>query len=87
MYEQAVGLAFFDAHLPCSFKERLALYVADSSSYLGYYDITVTLPAYTVYELLNLICDVRDDLNSAAEVFSLALLVQHVPVHFACGKV
>ena len=41
MYEQAVGLALFDAHLPCRFEERLALYVADSSSYLGYYDITV----------------------------------------------
>ena len=87
MYEQAVGLAFFDAHLPCSFKEWLALDVPYGSSDLRDYDIAVTLCADAVYEFLDLVGDVRDDLDCTAEVFPFALLVQHVPVHLTGGEV
>ena len=87
MYEQTVGLALFDAHLPCSFKEWLALDVPDGSSDFGYDHIAVTLCADTVYEFLDLVGDVRDDLDCTAEVFPFALLVQHVPVHLTGGEV
>jgi len=39
VYEQAVFLAYFNRYLSDSFKERLALNIADSSAYFGYYYI------------------------------------------------
>ena len=70
-------------HLPDAFEERLALDVADGAADLDDDDVTVVLPGGEHDPVLDLVGDVRDDLDGAAEVVAAALLRDHCRVDLA----
>ena len=87
VYEQGVPLPRLQRHLAYRLQERLALYIADGAAYLRYDYVCTGLVPEGVYELLDLVSNVRDYLHGAAQVLSAPLLVQHVPVDAAGGEV
>jgi len=75
------------AHLSDGFHERLALDVADRAADFDNHHVRVAEAANTRDALFDLVRDVGDDLDGAAEVVSLALLADHVGVDLAAGDV
>lgn len=68
-------------------KERLALDIARRSADLRDNDVRLTCPSDVVYEILDLVCNMRDHLNGLAEVLSAALLLYDVRVGASRGEV
>ena len=87
MDEAAVLLALLEAHLTDGLEEGLALDVAGGAADLGNDHIGLGGRGQIVDIALDLVGDVGDDLNGLAEVSTLTLLVQHVPVDLAGGEV
>ena len=83
----AVAPARLHRDLADRLDEGLAFDVADGAADLGDDDVRAALLADAVDEGLDLARDVRDDLHRLAEIFAVALLVEHVPVHFARREV
>ena len=78
--KQAVFSADLQGDLTNSFQKRLRLNISDRAADFGDYHVGVGLFAYAVNKLLDLVCDVRNDLHGRAKIFTSALLVQHVPI-------
>ena len=85
--KQAVAAADLGRHLADGFEEGLGFNVARGAADLGDDHVCRSLFADRVDERLDLVGDVRDDLHGFAQVFTRALLVEHVPVHLARGQV
>ena len=83
----AVVPALLQAYLADGLQERLALDIAGGTADLGNDHIGLGGRSQIVDVALDLVGDVGDDLDSLAQVGTLALLVQHVPVHLAGGQV
>ena len=83
MDEAAVVAALLQAHLTDGLQEGLALDAAD----LGNDHIGPGGGSHVVDVALDLVGDVGDDLDGLAQIGTLTLLVQHVPVHLAGGQV
>ena len=66
MDEQAVLPSDFQRYLSYRFDERLGLDVAHRSSNLGDDHVSIGLLADTLYELLDLVRNVRNNLNGRA---------------------
>ena len=64
-------------------EERQALDVADRAADLAEHEIDLVLA--DVEEVLDLVGDVRDDLDRLAEVVAAALLLEHVGIDAARG--
>ena len=87
MDEAAVVTALLQAHLPDGLQEGLALDVAGGAADLGNDHIGPGGGSHVVDVALDLVGDVGDDLDGLAQIGTLTLLVQHVPVHLAGGQV
>ena len=75
------------AYLSDSLEEGGGLDIAHSTAYLGDNDVGVAFLAYTIYLVLDLVCDVGNYLNGAAEVISSSFLVEDSPVDLSCGYI
>ena len=73
------------AHLTDGLQEGLAFDVAHGAADLGDAHVHIAGLAHAVNALFDLVGDVGDDLNGAAEVLALTLPVQHVPVDLTGG--
>ena len=69
------------------FQERLAFDVAGCTADFRNDDIRVALLAYVIDKAFDLIRDVRDDLDSAAQILTTALAAQHTGVHLTGRQV
>ena len=87
MDKQAVGRAHLQRDLPHRLQEGLGLDVANGAADFRDDHVRVGLLAHPVDKFLDLVGDVGNDLDGGAQIFPLALLVQHVPVHLAGGQV
>ena len=87
MDEQAVFAADLQRNLAHGFNEGLGFDVADRAADLSNDHVGARLLAHAVYEILDLVCDVRNDLHRGTQIFAAALLVEHVPVNLAGGQV
>ena len=87
MDEAAVVAALLQAHLPDGLQEGLALDVAGGAADLGNDHIGPGGGSHVVDVALDLVGDVGDDLDGLAQIGTLTLLVQDVPVHLAGGQV
>ena len=87
MNEQAVFGAYLQRDLAHSLHKGLRFDIADGAADLGDHHIGIGLPAHPVYKLLDLVGDMRDHLHGRAQIFALALFVEHIPIHLARGKV
>ena len=85
--EQAVGGSHLQGDLPHGLHKGLGLNVTDGAADLGDDHVGIGLLAHPVDKFLDLVGDVGDDLDGGAQVLTLALLVQHVPIHLAGGQV
>ena len=82
------------AHLPGRLQERQRLDIADGAADLGDHDVGTDRPQCRRLRLghrpdpvLDLVGDVRDDLDGVAEIFPAALPGDHPGVHLAGGHV
>ena len=87
MNKEAVFGADLKRDLAHRLNKRLRLYIAYRSADFGYNNVRTGLSAYSVNKILYLVCYMRYDLNGGAEIFSPALLIEHLPVDLAGGKV
>ena len=87
MNEEAVFPAHLQRDLPHCFNKGLGLNVTDGAADLCDDDIRLGLIAHAVNKILDLICDMRDDLHGGAQIFPPALLVEHIPVDLSGGQV
>ena len=87
MNEETVLAADFKRNLTHRLEEGLGLDVSDRAADLGDDYIRVGLLADAVDEVLDLVCDMRDDLHGRTEIFTAALLVQNVPVDLTGSEV
>ncbi len=87
MNKEAVFPADLQRDLSHCFDEGLGFNVTDGAADLRDDDIRLGLVAHAVNKILDLICDMRDDLHGGAKIFAPALLVEHVPVDLSCGQV
>ena len=85
--EQAVLLALLQCDLPDGLQKRLALNVTHCAADLRNDHIAVAFLADTIDKPLDLIRDMRDDLDCAAQILPFSLLVEHVPVNLPCCQV
>ena len=75
MDEQAVFSSDLKRNLPYRFDKRLGFDISDCSADFGNYNIGACFSSDAVDKFLDLVCDMRNDLNRRAEIFSAALLV------------
>ena len=87
MDKEAVLLSLFKRYLSYSFEKRLAFYVSYCSADFSNYHICITCFAYIVNKFLDLISNMRNHLNCTAKIFTFSLLVQNIPVDFACSQI
>ena len=83
----AVFKALFQPDLADCLKERLAFNIAGGAADLGDDDIRFGALGKVVDLALDLVGNMGNDLHGLAQVGALALLVQHVPVNLAGGKI
>ena len=74
--------SLFRSDLTYCLKERRRLNISDCAADLCDDHIGIAVLCETVYLVLYLICDVRNDLNRAAEIIAAAFLGDDVPVNF-----
>ena len=84
---EAVFLADFMADLTDSLEKRLALDVTYGAADFGDNNVSVGFLADGVDEPLDLVGDMRNNLNGFAEVFAAAFLRDNVRVDLACREV
>ena len=82
MYQQRVA-THFPAQLADSLQKGGRLDVADCTADLGYDEVILPGFAECLDVALDLICDVRDDLNCLSEVIPTALLIYHTLIDAA----
>ena len=87
MNEQAVFASDFQGDLTDSLNKWLGFDITDRTADLGDDHISFRFLTNGIHECLDLICDMRDHLNSGPKVFAPAFFVQHVPVHLSGGQV
>ena len=87
MNENAVLSAYLNGNLADSLEEGLALNVSRSSADFCDDDVSVCSLSYRIYKTLDLVCNVRDYLNGAAQIISGSFLVKDVPVNLSRSKV
>ena len=85
--EKGVFLTDLERNLTNGFEKRLAFDIACRAADLGDDDVCIRLVADAVNEVLDLVRDVRDDLNGLAKVLAAAFLVEDVPVDLAGREV
>ncbi len=85
--KDGVPAALFETDLTGGLEKGLALDVAGGAADLGDHDIGVRLFAHAVDKVLDLLRDMRNDLDRLAQVLTAALLVQDIPVDLAGGQV
>ena len=84
---EGVVLADFLLDLADGLEERLALDITDRTADLRDDDISAISLGYIVDLLLDLVRDVRDDLDRRAQIFPTALFVQDRPVYLTRGDI
>ena len=85
MHEAHIFTARIQAQLTDGFQERQDFYIADRAAYLHDYDIHIVC-AELEDALLDLVGDVRDDLDGLAEIVATPLGFQHREIDGAgCG--
>ena len=77
--------SFVSSNLADSFKEWLALDVADGAAYLNDGDVDVFLLG-GIDEALNLVNDVRDDLDGFAKIFATSFFGYDGPIDLTGGN-
>jgi len=77
--------AFLDAHLADGFEKRQRLDVAHGTAHLDDRHVGAFGPALD--ENLDLVGDMRNDLNGLAQIFAAPLLLDHRLIDLACGEV
>ena len=87
MNEAAVLPAVLQTDLTDRLQERLALDISYCAADLRDDNVAVAFLSYVVYEVLDFIRDMRDDLNRAPEILPFPLFVQHIPVDFPCRQI
>ena len=83
MDKEAVLPSDFEGNLPNRFDEGLRFNVTDGAADFGNDHIGVRLLTDAVHEILDFICNVRDDLHGRAEILAPALFIEDVPVDLA----
>ena len=84
MHEAGVVGAFLETELPGGFQERLRLDVAGDAADFAENDVDVGARGAS-YGSLDLVGDVRNDLDGAAKVSSFPLPLQHGGIDLAAG--
>ena len=87
MDKERVLLSLLETDLPGRLQEGLTFNVTGGAADLGDDHVGIRLRSHMVDKVLDLLRDVGDDLHGLSEVFAATLLVQHVPVDLAGGKV
>ena len=87
MDKERVLAPLLKADLARGLQKGLAFNVTGGAADLGDDHVGICLRSHMVDKVLDLLCDVRDDLHGLSEVLAAPLLVQHVPVDLAGGKV
>ena len=87
MNEETVFSADLQRDLPNRLQKGLRFNIADGAADFRYHDIGIRLFADAVYEVLDFICDMGNDLNGGAEIFAAALFVQNIPIHLSRGEI
>ena len=87
MQENAVLFRKLQRDLTDSLQKRLAFDIADRTADLGDDDVGVGLFADLIDKFLDLIGNMRNDLDGLTEVFALTFLIQNVPIHLTGRKV
>ena len=87
MNEQAILSAYFQGHLTNGFDKRLALNITDGSTDFGNHYICIGFLSPHVDKMLNLIGNMRNDLNRLAKILALTLTIQNIPVNLTTGKI
>ncbi len=75
------------SHFPDGLDEGLGFDIADGAADFGDHHVRVGLFAHPVNEALDFVGDVGDGLHRAAQVSTLALLMDHIGIHLAGGQV
>ena len=87
MDEKAVFPAHLQANLPHRLQEGLGLNVAGGAADFRNHHVRIRLLSHPVDKLLDLPGNVGNHLDGGAQVLTLALLVQHIPIHPSGGEV
>ena len=87
VHEDDVVVPDFEREFADGFEERQALDVAGGAADFGDDHVRLGLFGQHVDAVLDFVGDVRDDLDGLAEVFALALVVEHGLVNLAAGQV
>ena len=87
MNEEAVFTSDLERNLTHRLEKRLGFDIAYRAADFRYHDIGIRLLADAIDKILYFVCDMRDDLHCRTEIFSAALLIQHIPVYLACRQV
>src|SRR5258708_1192203 len=87
MHVHGTFAAHIHAQLPQCFEEGLAFDVADCAADLNDHHVGFALFGNLLDAPLNLVGDVRDDLNGATEKIAAPLLTDHVVVNLSGGNV
>ena len=77
----------FTTDLTDRLDERLSFDVTDRTADLRDNNIRFGFQTYVIDEFFDLVCDVRDRLNGAAEIFAAALLGEYRRINFTGRKV
>ena len=78
---------YFFFHLTDSFHKRHGFDIPDSTTDFCDNHISPLLFTQAVDILFNFVCDVRDNLNSRAQVVTLPFLVNDIPVNATSGNI
>ena len=85
--EQGIGAGKAVAHLPDGFEEWLPLNVAHRAANFDDHHVGIVFLADQHHTPLDLVGDVRNHLNRAAEIITASFLVDNVAVNLPCGDV
>ena len=83
MHKQTVVLPPLVGNLPNRFEKRLTFYVSCGTAYFRENDVGVAFLPHLVYKAFYFVCDMGNNLHGFSEIFPLALLVEHVPIHLS----
>ena len=65
------------AHLANSFKKGFALDIAHGATNLNNHHISISTACHSMHAILNLIGDMRDNLNGTTQIFATPLFADH----------